>query len=62
MTQLHIINPIVIAHSFGGRIAALLCGYYKRSIKKLILMDVAGIKKKTTINSFQKLIMNIMLL
>ena len=51
MTQLHIINPTIIAHSFGGRIAALLCGYYKRPIKKLILMDVAGIKKKTTIKT-----------
>ena len=49
--QLHIINPTIIAHSFGGRIATLLCGYYKRSVNKLILIDIAGIKKKTTLKT-----------
>ena len=43
---LNIVNPIVIAHSFGGRIAALLTGYYKYKIDKLILIDVAGLKRK----------------
>ncbi len=40
----NIINPIVIAHSFGGRIATLMAGYYKDSIKKLIMIDTSGIK------------------
>lgn len=42
-------NPIIIAHSFGGRIATLLKGYYKDDIKKLILIDIAGIKPKRNI-------------
>ena len=46
---LNIESPIVIAHSFGGRITALLSGKHKIKFKKLILMDVAGIKHKKTI-------------
>ncbi len=37
-------NPIIIAHSFGGRIATLISGYYKDKIDKLIMIDTAGIK------------------
>lgn len=36
-------NPIIIAHSFGGRIASILSNKIK--INKLILIDVAGIKR-----------------
>lgn len=43
-----IINPIIIAHSFGGRITTLLTGYYKEKIDKLILMDIASIKPRKT--------------
>lgn len=46
-------NPIIIAHSFGGRIAISLAGKYKVKIKKVILMDAAGIKPKKSL--FQKL-------
>lgn len=42
-------NPIIIAHSFGGRIATLLAGYYKEKIEKLILIDSAGIKPRKNI-------------
>lgn len=49
-----IINPIIIAHSFGGRIATLLTGYYKEEIDKLILIDTAGIKRKKKIKVFIK--------
>ena len=45
---LNIVNPIIIAHSFGGRITSLLTGYYKYKIDKLILIDVAGLKNKKT--------------
>mgnify|MGYP000331054988 CR=1 FL=1 len=30
----NIVNPIIIAHSFGGRITTLLAGYYKEKIDK----------------------------
>jgi pimeloyl-ACP methyl ester carboxylesterase len=36
-------NPIIIAHSFGGRIVSILSNKIK--ISKLILIDVAGIKR-----------------
>lgn len=41
----HINNPIIIAHSFGGRISSILIGKYKLKVNKLILFDVAGIKR-----------------
>lgn len=44
-----IINPIIIAHSFGGRISILLDSIYNLKIKKLILIDIAGIKPKKTL-------------
>lgn len=47
-------NPIVIAHSFGGRIASLLQGYYKINFSKLILIDVAGIKRKKSLKQILK--------
>ena len=52
-------NPIIIAHSFGGRIASIICNRIK--VSKLILIDVAGIKRfdikvfiKTRIYKFLK--------
>lgn len=38
-------NPIIIAHSFGGRISSILISKYKLKVSKLILFDVAGIKR-----------------
>ncbi len=46
MKQKSIQKPIIIAHSFGGRISALLLGKYQLKVKKLILFDVAGIKRR----------------
>ena len=51
MKKLNINNPTIIAHSFGGRITTLLCGYYHIKVNKLILIDIAGIKKKQTIKT-----------
>ena len=42
-------NPIILGHSFGGRIIITLCGYYKIPTKKIILIDSAGIKPKKRI-------------
>lgn len=38
-------NPIIISHSFGGRITSILLDKYKIKAKKIILIDVAGIKR-----------------
>ena len=45
ITKLEINNPILIGHSFGGRIISILTTYNIK-IKKLLLIDIAGLKKK----------------
>ena len=40
-------NPSIISHSFGGRISIILTGLYKLKIDKLILIDIAGIRRKS---------------
>ena len=52
--KLNIDNPVIIAHSFGGRITAILQGYYKLNLKKIILIDVAGIKRRKSFKLFFK--------
>lgn len=61
------ISPIIIAHSFGGRIAAILIGKHHLQISKLILIDVAGIKHfdikvflKKKVYKLLKLLLNIL--
>lgn len=54
MRKNHIINPIIIAHSFGGRIATLLSSYYQEPIEKMILIDIAGIKSKKRLKQYCK--------
>ncbi len=51
MVDNNIENPIIIAHSFGGRIATLLSGYYKEKIDKIIMIDTAAIKPKKSIKT-----------
>lgn len=48
-----IYNPIIIAHSFGGRIAITMNGYLQHKIQKMILIGSAGIKPRKTL--YQKL-------
>lgn len=47
--NLKIENPILIGHSFGGRLISLLTTLYKTKYKKLLLIDVAGLKQKINI-------------
>lgn len=49
--DLEIENPILIGHSFGGRIITTLLGYYHYSFSNIILMNSAGIKPKRTLYS-----------
>lgn len=44
--ELNIMNPILIGHSFGGRIISLLTTLYTTKFKKILLIDVAGLKPK----------------
>ncbi len=43
INKLNIKNPIIIAHSFGGRITSII--NKNLNLKKIILIDVAGIKR-----------------
>ena len=56
----HIKNPIIIAHSFGGRIASILLGRYHIPVRKVILMDVAGIKRRKLTIIFKTIIYKIL--
>ena len=51
-----IIKPIIIAHSFGGRITSILLGKLNYKVNKIILIDVAGIKEKKNIKTIIKVI------
>ena len=63
----NITNLSIISHSFGGRISSILIGKYNLNVNKLILIDVAGIKRinikliiKTYIYKFLKILTNIL--
>lgn len=45
--NLHIKSPIIIGHSFGGRIGILLASR-RDDIRKMVLIDAAGIKPSRT--------------
>ena len=49
-------NPIIISHSFGGRISIILSGLKKLPIKKMILIDAACIKRK---KKYENILINI---
>ncbi len=40
-------NPVVIGHSFGGRVAIVLAGFKKIAISRLVLVDAAGMEMKS---------------
>lgn len=45
-------NPVLIGHSFGGRISLLLSS--RNEIKKMVLVDAAGIKPKRPLKYYLK--------
>ena len=45
--SLNINDPILIGHSFGGRIITVLTGYYNFNYDNIIYLNSAGIKPKT---------------
>lgn len=46
-------NPVLIGHSFGGRIAILLSS--RRTVSKVVLVDAAGIKPKRSLKYYWKI-------
>ena len=47
-------NPIIIGHSFGGRIIILLESIYRKHFHKIILIDSAGIKNYSLKKTLKK--------
>ena len=47
-----IVNPILIGHSFGGRVGILYAS--RNPVNKLILVDAAGIKPRRTVKYYFK--------
>lgn len=56
MEDKKIVNPILIAHSFGGRIATLLTAHLKVKIDRMVFMDTAGIRRKSLKRSIRQTI------
>lgn len=52
VTKLGIINPILLGHSFGGRISILFSS--RNTVNKVILTDAAGVKPKRTMKYYIK--------
>lgn len=49
LDELDIVKPILIGHSFGGRIIITLVGHLKYKVDRIVLVDSAGIKPKRTL-------------
>ena len=52
LDALGISNPILLGHSFGGRVAILYAS--RHAVRKLILVDAAGIKPKRKLKYYVK--------
>ncbi len=50
--ELGIVNPAILGHSFGGRIALLFAS--RNNVKKLILVDAAGVKPRRSLKYYLK--------
>ena len=53
INELKIINPVILGHSFGGRIAIKYASIY--DVDKLILVSTPGIKEKFSIKKYIKI-------
>jgi len=60
ITKIGLDNIILVGHSFGGRIAIKLAGKHVLYIKKLILVDSAGIEKKSRLIKFKTTIAKVL--
>ncbi|PIE86068.1 MAG: alpha/beta hydrolase [Bacteroidia bacterium] len=52
VADLHIENPLLLGHSFGGRVAILFAS--RNKVNKTILVDSAGVKPKRSLKYYTK--------
>lgn len=50
--QLNIVNPVLVGHSFGGRIAIMYAS--RNAVSSVILVDAAGIKPRRSLKYYIK--------
>ncbi len=55
LKHLNLTNVILVGHSFGGRVALILSESNKEIVKKLILIDSAGIKPRFSVKKTLKI-------
>lgn len=55
LNKLEIQKVTIIAHSFGGRLAIILASLRKDIVKKLVLIDSAGLKPKFNFITYMKI-------
>lgn len=51
LNALNIKNPVLLGHSFGGRISIILAS--RMSVSKVVLVDAAGIKPKRSLHYYR---------
>ena len=54
LEKINVTNPILLGHSFGGRVIIYLTGKMKHPAHKIILVDSAGIKPKRSLKYYYK--------
>lgn len=52
LDRIGVVNPILLGHSFGGRVGIILAS--RRKVRKLILTDAAGVKPKHSLKWYYK--------
>lgn len=56
INKLKINNPVVVGHSFGGSVAAVLSAFYPQQVLRLVLTEASGIRIKSIKLAFIQLL------
>ena len=51
-------NPILLGHSFGGRVAVRLTRKYPQYVRKLVLIDAAGLRPRFSLMRFARVVLH----
>lgn len=57
--RMNLLNPVIVGHSFGGRVAIKLAAKYPHAVSKLVLTGSAGVLLEGKKNAFKKTIARI---
>ncbi len=54
IAKLGINKPILLGHSFGGRVGIMYCATHPTDVSKLVLVDAAGVKPRRSLKYYFK--------